>query len=628
MGGPVDLGPVRRPGRRPPRQLRVRILAAFLLSLAASAGALGYARVQLGEIGEGLEALDQGWLPLAAAAAELDALGRQLERDQARLAAVDVGGLAGARAGSAFLLAAFNDALGRGQRTALAAAARADDADERLAFVHLGEQLGLVERDLLFYEAGLRAALDEAETRGSLPAEALDELDQRAAALIGGVSRLSRFVEARIEGVSARTAQAQTRAYAVSGALSLLAVLLSGGLAAAALFSLRPIGSLTAQAQRLAAGDAPGRLPVGSDDEVGALAREFNAMAEAVAERDRRITERAEALDRLSVRLRRVLDSIQAGLIVVEHGHAAMVNPAAERLWGVRAGAPLPAWLSAQAPGRHEELTQGQRCYTVEVLPFGPRGALIVGEDVTERRQDRQRLARAERLALVGQMLAQVTHEVRNPLNAMSLNAELLMDELQDPEQRAMMATIEGEIRRLEEVTGRYLELARGRRVERAAASPLGIAEEVAQVEEEVLRRAGVEVRVRPRAGYPQGGLWEIDADALRRALRNLLRNSVEAGAREVWVEVDLRAGPGPGTLQVDVWDDGPGMLPDEAARAMEPFFTTKARGTGLGLAISRQELEEGGGALRVLDGGPGARLRVELPARPAPGGDPPAPDG
>ena len=81
-----------------------------------------------------------------------------------------------------------------------------------------------------------------------------------------------------------------------------------------------------------------------------------------------------------------------------------------------------------------EALPFGDRLLNVDLVPFGLRGALIVGEDVTERIRDRERLARSERLALVGQMLAQVTHEVRNPLNAMSLHAEILCDELADPE--------------------------------------------------------------------------------------------------------------------------------------------------------------------------------------------------
>ena len=95
------------------------------------------------------------------------------------------------------------------------------------------------------------------------------------------------------------------------------------------------------------------------------------------------------------------------------------------------------------------------------------QGVLVVVADVTEQARAKERLARSERLALIGQMLAQITHEVRNPLNALSLNAEMLGDELVglDPDRRTesweILDVVAGEIERLTAVTGHYLQLAR-----------------------------------------------------------------------------------------------------------------------------------------------------------------------
>jgi signal transduction histidine kinase len=246
------------------------------------------------------------------------------------------------------------------------------------------------------------------------------------------------------------------------------------------------------------------------------------------------------------------------------------------------------------------------RLFDVDVVPLGAEGSLIVGEDVTARNRDQERLARSERLAMVGQMLAQITHEVRNPLNAMSLHAELLAEDIEDPEHRAILATITAQIRRLEGLTARYLELSRGRRPELSPANPAELAREIVRLEEEALRRAGVRVELSGEVG-----LVELDAEALRRTLHNLLRNAVEAGAHLVRV----RIGEEGGQLRVEMEDDGPGMAPEEAARAFEPFFTTKARGTGLGLAISRQEVEDVGGSLRCESRpGKGSIFSVRLP--------------
>jgi signal transduction histidine kinase len=214
----------------------------------------------------------------------------------------------------------------------------------------------------------------------------------------------------------------------------------------------------------------------------------------------------------------------------------------------------------------------------------------MVGEDVTERVQVRERLARSERLALVGQMLAQITHEVRNPLNAMSLNAELLAEEISGQEPQAMLATITGEIRRLELLTARYLDLSRRRQPNISPADPLALTRRALEVEEEVLKRAGVTATV----SGSKSAVVSLDADALSRALRNLVRNAVEAGAKHI----DIHVLQQPEEVRLTVTDDGPGLPQAQADQVFEPFFTTKAKGTGLGLAISRQELEEIGGQL------------------------------
>jgi signal transduction histidine kinase/HAMP domain-containing protein len=591
--------------------IRVRILLAFALSLAAFTGALGYGLVQLRDIGEGLLVLDEGYLPIASVAAELEAVARQLDREHDRFARDELRPLPGHRANAAFFQDSLADGVVRGHGIVAAALALTTDPDERKALENMDDVLGDVDQQRVAYDAAFAAWLDARESASAeqvaLDAAALSDLGTRRKELVAAVGLLSQLVEGRIEMVSARTSQAQTRAYAVSGALAGLAVLLAGVLAAVALVTLRPISRLTAQVQRVAAGEDVGRINVRGADEIALLAGEFNKMVEAVDERDRRLKERAEALDRLSLRLRRVLDTIRAGLVVVDQGTAAMANPAATRLWQVQESAALPPALASLQPGRHEALSLGDRLFDIDVVRFGEKGLLIVGEDVTQRLGDQERLARSERLALVGQMLAQITHEVRNPLNAMSLNTELLAEDLVDEEARAMLATIATEIARLEALTARYLELSRGRRPELSPADPTELVRDVIRVEEAALRQEGVTVEI---VG-DEGGVSELDVDALRRALRNLLLNAVEAGAKNIQVRV-VRQGS---ALQVAVEDDGPGMSAERVRRVFEPFYTTKARGTGLGLAISRQEIEDVGGHVRCESAvGEGTTFVVEVP--------------
>jgi two-component system sensor histidine kinase FlrB len=587
------------------RSIRARILSLFLLSVVAFAGAMGYGLSQLRVIGDGLEALDRCYLPLAGISAEVEAVVPYMERDGERFDRESLRPLAGHRSNAALHSASMQDAIERSRGVMGDACQRLTSPEDATARADLLSHVNAIDIGLAAHDEAMEAWLsaDDGDS-----AAALAQLRQKRAEMKRPIGLLAARIDGRIDTVSAQTRRARDRAYAVSGALAGLAVLFAAVLAAVALFTLRPINSLIKQVQRLGAGDYtdPDALPDlrGAGEEVAVLAREFGAMAAAVAERDRRLSERAAALDLLSLRLRQILDTIHAGLVVIEDGSIEVANPAAGSTWGVAAGASLPGWMADLSPGRHEALPRGERQYDIEVVPFGARGLLIVGEDVTQRLEVRERLARAERLAVVGQMLAQITHEVRNPLNAMSLNAELLSEEIETSDGLEMLETITGEIRRLENLTGRYLTLSRRRISETTTEDPVAMVREVLRLEEEALRRSSVVATVTGEAG----SLVDLDGDAMRRALRNVLLNAVEAGARTVSVSVTRTESE----VVIEVADDGPGMDAGQTRQAFEPFFTTKAQGTGLGLAISRQELEEVGGRLEC-ESTPGEGTRFWL---------------
>ena len=118
--------------------------------------------------------------------------------------------------------------------------------------------------------------------------------------------------------------------------------MLSAALAGVALVALKPIGTLIGQVQRVAAGDLTGRIALNTNDEMGVLAAEFNTMADAVSERDQALLERARSLEELQGRLRQILDTITAGLVVVDNELIQTLNPAAAELWDVAEGEGAP----------------------------------------------------------------------------------------------------------------------------------------------------------------------------------------------------------------------------------------------------------------------------------------------
>jgi signal transduction histidine kinase len=196
-------------------------------------------------------------------------------------------------------------------------------------------------------------------------------------------------------------------------------------------------------------------------------------------------------------------------------------------------------------------------------------------------RVEAQRLARRrEALAAVGELAAGLAHEVRNPIAAIHGAAQILGD-TRDPEvSREMLGVIEEESRRLGDVLGEFLAWAR-------PGSPRMTSVDLEEAVRGALREAemagfGLRAEVTCEDAVPPA---RADAELLRRAIVNILRNAREAcgenGRLVIRVEGDADDG-----VRVCIEDDGPGLPEAVRARLFEPFVTTKARGTGLGLPL------------------------------------------
>lgn len=587
--------------------IRVRILAAFVLALLSFGSTVAYGLMQLRTIGAELDAVNAGFLPMSKIGVELTSLVTQLDRDHDRFARPGPQSSSARRSNAALYRQSIQDAVARGRTAAQAATSRLSHPEDRATLSRIESVFDELEVQSAEYQTAVESPLLDPEGDEAKRAEVLADLDRRRQGLAAGASLVQALVDGQVTQVSRRASKAQNRALVITGSLGTLALLLAAILAGVALVSLRPIGQLIEQVQRVAAGDLTGRIDLGSRDEMGLLASEFNVMSAAVADRDRTLNERAETLDGLQARLRQILDTITSGLVVVEEDRVEVANPAASTLWGLSPGDALPEWMDGLGHGHKDDLVVGEQRFDLVCVPFGDNGTLIVGEDMTERNAVRDRLMRSERLAVVGRMLAQITHEVRNPLNAMSLNAELLNDEVDGSEAKAMLGTITGEIRRLEALTGRYLHLSRPRTPQISTVDPEHMIAELLHTERPALEQAGIAIAFNASTEGPT----RLDADAVSRAVRNLVRNASEAGA----TELDLRLICSATRLTLTVTDNGPGLTDEQLERAFDPFYTTKTRGTGLGLAISRQELEEVAGRLD-FDAGyrDGARFILTVP--------------
>lgn len=248
------------------------------------------------------------------------------------------------------------------------------------------------------------------------------------------------------------------------------------------------------------------------------------------------------------------------------------------------------------------------------------RRVYAVGIDVTDKRATERRLAEAEALSAMGALALNLAHEIRNPLNAATLQLHLLgrdvgrleiADETLSVLERRV-GVIESEIGRLNRLLTEFLELARPRAL---ATGPVDVGElvrEVIELERERAATRSIELSLVDEADARALG----DREKLKQVILNLVVNAIEAISGEGRVEIQVRDNHAAERTGVElvVRDTGPGIEPRWLKSIFEPFFTTKAAGTGLGLAIARKIVEQHGGRISIdaAEGG-GARVRIEL---------------
>lgn len=241
-------------------------------------------------------------------------------------------------------------------------------------------------------------------------------------------------------------------------------------------------------------------------------------------------------------------------------------------------------------------------------------GVQCIAHDITDRRAMQEQIARAERLADLGRMAANIAHEIRNPIGAIvnSINVLRQPHALRD---HRLLDIVSEEADRLNTIIADFLMFAR-------PPARVAVACDVAELLHTTVllfRRGGkswdhVEVGI---SCPPELPAVLADPNQMRQVLWNLLVNAVEATPVPQPVDIEASLSEDGQTVTISVIDDGPGV--PEPEDVFEPFYTTKPHGTGLGLAVVARIVRDHGGFVGVENTrGRGARFTVGLPVAPS----------
>jgi two-component system sensor histidine kinase HydH len=219
-----------------------------------------------------------------------------------------------------------------------------------------------------------------------------------------------------------------------------------------------------------------------------------------------------------------------------------------------------------------------------------------------------------ERLSALGNLAATVAHEIRNPLNAISMGLQRLKVEFQptdDQEQYSRVTELMlGEVHRLNSIVEQFLSLARPLEIKPESLRVQDVLNELATLVEGEAQQSKVQIRVVAPLTLPP---LKADREYLRQTLLNLILNGLQAMPEGG--TLTLKANTSNGNFLISVTDTGIGIAPEDRRRIFEPYFTTKAKGSGLGLAIARRIIEAHGGTITVLsETDQGCCFQISLP--------------
>ncbi|KPK99541.1 MAG: hypothetical protein AMJ91_07410 [candidate division Zixibacteria bacterium SM23_73_3] len=248
--------------------------------------------------------------------------------------------------------------------------------------------------------------------------------------------------------------------------------------------------------------------------------------------------------------------------------------------------------------GEDKVLIIGTSCLFDEDKKF--KGAVAVIHDITELKKYEEEAKRAERLSALGNLAAGVAHEIRNPLNAISITAQRLKSEFvpqkDQEEYTSFTKIILDEIKRLDNIINQFLSLAKAQKLNLVPTDMSKFLNGVVNLAEIEAKQKEIQL-TREIDTLPE---TKIDPGELKKALLNIMLNGIQATPASGKLSVRSYLDDSQRNIVLEIKDSGSGIPKEKLSKIFQPYFSTKEKGTGLGLSIAYRIISDHKGRIEV----------------------------
>lgn len=352
------------------------------------------------------------------------------------------------------------------------------------------------------------------------------------------------------------------------------------------------------------------------------------------------INEMAAALGDARTMSENIMDSMADGVIAVDTtGKITAFNQAAEKMTGFSApevvgkyyeeifsqdtgftsrlmdtlhtGAPYIG-SKIEYPIRHGKLWISVSTSMLRDIDGNILGAVVVFEDLTERKRLEEQVSRADRLATLGELMAGVAHEIRNPLTSIKGFLQYFQNAGSEEERATYLPMLMREVDRMNRIIETLLYFSRPYQEKAAPTDLVKVLQDTMILLRSEAKSHGIAFDTFFDEQLP---LVDLDGEQFKQVFLNLMINSLQAMDHEGTIRITARYLKNSDEVEILFADTGPGIPAAIREKVFDPFFTTKQTGTGLGLAVVQRIVAARGGHIRIDDNpAGGAVIRVIIP--------------